>query len=270
MKVLYYPAGDHFIYEPIVLGPGMWLRGDGAHTRLIADNAFDMVVLHSSEALSPESSIRISDLTLARTVQSPYSQSVECYKAAILAWIVVGFSIENVWCQNSGIAARIEKDAHAGFIDKCWFTHNRTGIYLGDSGGTNITDVHMTRLFMVGEFGAGPNDDLIREYNFGIYQKARSVGDVYIEESEILRFDEGVHLEGGGQDYNHNLRLANNVIDQCNGGLFMKNFQNSILLGNQVMGYVKNARWLRKIQNCGIVPKKYENFNIFRGKGGLK
>jgi hypothetical protein len=271
MKVLHYPAGDHYIHEPIVLGMGDMLTGEGSHTRLIGDNSFDLVQLNSSEDLDPISTIQIRDIALARTQQAAFDPSMCNYTAAIRAIMCTGFSIENVWIKDSGIGIRLDKDAHAGFIDKSWIGYNRVGIFLGDSGEANITDVYMQRLFMIGEFGYQPNDDLIGQYNFGIYQDSKTCGDVMICDCTVLRYDQGIFLKGkGGALYNHNLRLNGNTIDQCNGGLYLENFQNTRLLDNHVMIYAKRARYIKQIKNCVITPKKYENFNIFRGKGGLK
>jgi len=271
MKHIHYPAGDHFIYEPIVLGLGDILSGESSHTKLIGDNTFDLVVLNSSEDLEPFSTIQIKDLTLARTQQACFHPGMDGYTSAIHGVMCTGFSFEHVWIKDSGIGIRLEKDCHMGFVEKMWLGYNRCGIHLGNSGADNITDVNFGDIYMVGEFQAIPNDNLIKNYNHGIYQDSETCGDVTFKFVTVLRYDQGIFLRGkGGAFYHHNLDLFGNTVDQCNGGLYLENFTDTRVLNNHVMIYAKDARYIKKIKNCKITPSNYDKFNIFRGLKGLK
>jgi hypothetical protein len=265
MSVIHYPKGEHWIDKPIILREGDLLTGDGLQTKLFARDGFDMIIIDATENLKPESTAMIKDITIVRAPNSVYKPDVNIYNAAIRVKSSGGFFIENVYCVGHGISYRFDIDAHNGFIDKCWGTYTRCGIYLEDSGGVNITDLWLNNLYLLGEFT--PNDDLIEQYNYGIYQKSKTVGDINIMGCTILRFNEGVYLEGfGGNNYNYNLRFVNNTIDQCNGGITLKNFNYSTLMSNHVMCYAKHTKYIKRIINCNITPENYTKFNIFRGK----
>lgn len=254
---------DTVIDYPINLNGGDRLIGNDY--KLIAPNTMPMVIVNSSEGVSPDSKVIIRDLMPERIEQAPYMSDLGMYHPDISVVSCTGFVIENVTCHRGGVALYIGKDAHNGFVSQFWSYFNRSGIILGASGGSNMTDVKFRDVQLIGD-GTWSNDDYIQWYNCGIWQRAETVGDTDIEGVKVLRFDLGVHLEKtDGNGYCNNLDIAGLQIDQCNDGLFLKGFRNSFMNRTHVMCYTKHARKIKTIIDCQFKMSKMENNNIFRG-----
>lgn len=263
----YFPAGIHYMQGKYEIYSSGTFYGDGPGRTVLVfpDSGF---FIQSGAWLYPSQVVTIKDMTIRRATQAPVndfsSKGVEIRNTT-------GYNIENVWIEGFGIAYYIGKYTHDGWFKNNWLTRNRIGVFLEETGLDYSTDNWITDNFICGEFGTYgqmnhgyPDNYKITDYPFGIYQSANTVGDTYIQGNTILRYRDGIHIRSLGNEYNYNLEVRFNILDQFNGqGMYFENIKNSDISHNQSIGIGQ--------RDTNVTFKNSNNVifddNIIRGTG---